>query len=85
MGGEEENESWSGGFNVYSHNFRASVSVHALTAAINVKRASMLDLISQATYILSEKNRHPLILQGETEFIMLSGIGHGPQCRAQGP
>ncbi len=41
---------------MYTHNdFRASASVRARTAAINVKRASVLDLISQATYIRSEK------------------------------
>ena len=39
---------------MYTHNdFCTSASV--LTAAINMKRASMLDLISQATYIRSEK------------------------------
>ncbi len=41
FGGEEENESWS----------EASVSVRARTAAIDVKRAIVLDLISQATDI----------------------------------
>ncbi len=56
---------------MYPHNnFRASASVHARTAAINVKRASVLDLISQATYIRSEKFKKwtPLIWQGETKF-----------------
>ncbi len=47
FGGDEENKSWSGGSNVYS----ASMRVHM--AAMNVKCAGMLDLISQATYILS--------------------------------
>ena len=37
------------------NNFQASASVRARTAAINVKIASVLDLISQATYIRSEK------------------------------
>ena len=32
-----------------------AASVRARTAVINVKRASVLDLISQATYIRSEK------------------------------
>ena len=37
---------------MYIHNnFHASASVRARTAAINMKRASVLDLISQATYI----------------------------------
>ncbi len=41
---------------MYTHNkFQASVSVRARTAAINVKIATVLDLISQATFIRFEK------------------------------
>ena len=41
---------------MYTHSdFRTSASVRARTAVINVKRASVLDLLSQATYIRSEK------------------------------
>ena len=37
---------------MYTHNnFRASASMRTHTAAINVKIAGVLDLISQATYI----------------------------------
>ena len=37
---------------MYTHNdFCTSVSEHKCMAAINMKRAMMLDLISQATYI----------------------------------
>ena len=40
---------------MYSHNiFCASASMCVRTAAINMKRASVLDLISQDTYIQSE-------------------------------
>ena len=66
---------------MYTHNnFHTSGSVHARTVAINVKRASKLDLISQATYIQSEsfKNWTPLIWQGITKFQMLLGLGRRP-------
>ena len=46
MGGDEEKESWSGGSNVYSQGFFVPLRVCTRTAAINVKRASVLDLIS---------------------------------------
>ena len=39
---------------MYTHNVYSS-SMRVRTVAINVKRASVLDLISQATYIRSEK------------------------------
>ncbi len=68
---------------MYTHSdFRASASVRARTAVINVKRASVLDLISQATYIRSEKfkKRTPLIWQGEPKFQMLVGLGQRLAC-----
>ncbi len=41
---------------MYTHNnFCTSVSLCERTAAINMKRASILDLISQATYTISKK------------------------------
>ena len=41
---------------MYTHNnFPTSASMCARTATINKKRVSMLDLISQAKYIQSEK------------------------------
>ena len=40
---------------MHTHNdFHTSVNVHACMAAINMKRARMLDLISQAAYIRPE-------------------------------
>ena len=36
------------------NNFHTSASVRVHTAATNMKGASVLDLISQATYIISE-------------------------------
>ncbi len=46
--------------------FCASASMRAHTATINLKRASVLDLISQATYIQSEKFKKwpPLLWKG---------------------
>ncbi len=62
---------------MYTHNdFRASARLRKHTAAINVKRASVFDLISQATSNLeNSKNGPPLIWQGETKFQMLVGLG----------
>ncbi len=41
---------------MYTHkDFHTPASMHTCTAAINVKRVSVLDLMSQATYIRSEK------------------------------
>ena len=66
---------------MYTHNhFQTFASVRTCTAAINMKGASVLDLMSQDTYIQSEKfkKRTPLILQGETKFQMLLGMGQRP-------
>ena len=63
---------------IYTHNdFHTPASVRLRTAARNVKKAIMLDLISKATYIQSEKFKiwTPLIWQGETKFQMLLGLG----------
>ncbi len=58
-------------------NFYTSASVCQRTSAINMKRASAFDLISQATYIQFQKFKKwpPLIWQGETKFKMLLGLG----------
>ena len=63
---------------MYTHNdFRASASVRVRTAAINVKRASVLDLISQATYIRSEKfkKRTPPYMARGTQISNAGGTG----------
>ena len=63
---------------MYTHNnFRASASVCVCSVAINVRRASVLDLISQATFIRSKKFKKltsPLIWKGETKLQMLLGL-----------
>ena len=65
-----------------------NASVRACMAAINMKRASVLDLISQATYIRSEKFKKgpPLIWRGETKFQTLLGLGRRPTkpCQNEG-
>ena len=70
---------------MYTHNnFRASASVCVRTAAINVKRASVLDLISQATYIRSEKFKKltpPNMARGNQ---ILNAVGTGPKAHSGG-
>ena len=71
---------------MYTHNdFRASASVRARTAAINVKRASVLDLIFQAKYIQSEKFKKwtsPNMARGN-QISKAGGIG--PKAHSGGP
>ncbi len=71
---------------MYTHNnFHASASVRARTAAINVKRASVLDLISQATYIRSEKLKKqtpPNMARGNQ---ISNAGGTGPLAHSGGP
>ncbi len=64
---------------MYTQNhFQTFASMCACTVAINMKGASVLDLMSQDTYIQSEKLKKNLILQGETKFQMLLVIGQMP-------
>ena len=56
-----------------------SVSVRVRTAVINMKRASVLDLISQATYIRSEKFKKrtpPNMAKGNQ---ISNAVGNGPK------
>merc|ERR1712082_230550 len=70
----------------YTHNdFRASSSMHACTAVINMKRASVLDLISQATYIRSKKFKKrtpPNMARGNQ---ISNAVGTGPKAHSGGP
>ena len=71
---------------MYTHNnFCASAIVRTRTAAINVKRASVLDLISQATYIRSEKFKKgtpPNMARGNQ---ISNAGGTGPKAHSGGP
>ncbi len=70
---------------MYTHNdFHTFASVCARTAAINVKRASRLDLISQATYIRSEKfkKRTPSNMARGNQISNAGGTG--PKARMKG-
>ncbi len=69
---------------MYTHNdFRISARVRAHTVAINVKRASVLDLISQATYINLKKlkNGPPGMAKGNQ---ISDVVGTGPKATGVG-
>ena len=66
---------------MYTHNkFRTSARVRACTAAINVKRASVLDLISQATYIRSEKFKRRTPCNMARRNQISNAVGTGPKA-----
>ena len=71
---------------MYTHSdFRTSASVRARTAVINVKRASVLDLLSQATYIRSEKFKKqtpPNMARGNQ---ISNAVGTGLKAHSGGP
>ena len=71
---------------MYTHShFRTSASMHVRTAVINMKRASVLDLISQATYIRSEKFKKrtpPNMARGNQ---ISNAVGTGPKAHSGGP
>ena len=61
------------------------LSVHACAAAIHMKRASVLDLISQATYIRSEKFKKltpPNMARGNQ---ISNAFGTGLKAHSVGP
>ncbi len=68
---------------MYTHNI-----VCTCMTARNVNEAGVLDLISEAIYIRSEKFKiqtPPLIWQEETKFQMLLGLGRRPTVVGQRP
>ena len=71
---------------IYTHNhFHASASMSACKAAMNIKRASVLYLISQATYIRSEKFKKrtpPNMARGNQ---ISNAVGTGPKAHSGGP
>ena len=71
---------------MYTHNnFCTSTSVRVHTADINVKRLSVLNIISQATYIrLKNSNNGPPLNMARGNQIS-NAVGTGPKAHSGGP
>ncbi len=84
IGGDEEKVSQEGP--MYTHtDFCTSASVRTCTAAINMKGARVLNLISQATYIQSEKFKKRTPPNMARGIPISNAVGTGPKAHSGGP